>query len=247
MSIDPLQLWQHVLKILSNELNNDMSFNTFLKPAKLVSIVEDTAIVEVPNDFIKSVIQKRYLNLIKDILSSVIKRNITVQLHINPQGFDGQDVPTDTVELEDEPEVKTVLNDFTPSLNQKYTFDTFVVGNSNRFAHAASLAVAQSPAKAYNPFFIYGGVGLGKTHLMHAIGHYILEQDPSCKVLYISSERFTNELINSIRDDKNVEFRNKYRTIDVLLIDDIQFIAGKNGPKRNFSTPLMHYTMPTNR
>jgi len=211
-----------------------MSFNTFLKPARLVSIVEDTAIVEVPNDFIKSVIQKRYLNLIKDILSSVLKKNINLCIQINPQGFDSQSVPADTVTLEDEPEVKSALKDFTPSLNQKYTFDTFVVGNSNRFAHAASLAVAQSPAKAYNPFFIYGGVGLGKTHLMHAIGHYILEQNPSCKVMYISSERFTNELINSIRDDKNVEFRNKYRTIDVLLIDDIQFIAGKERTQEEF-------------
>jgi len=211
-----------------------MSFNTFLKPARLVSIVEDTAIVEVPNDFIKSVIQKRYLNLIKDILSSVLKKNINLSIQINPQGFDSQSVPADTVTLEDEPEVKSALKDFTPSLNQKYTFDTFVVGNSNRFAHAASLAVAQSPAKAYNPFFIYGGVGLGKTHLMHAIGHYILEQNPSCKVMYISSERFTNELINSIRDDKNVEFRNKYRTIDVLLIDDIQFIAGKERTQEEF-------------
>ncbi|MFY9217860.1 MAG: chromosomal replication initiator protein DnaA [Tepidanaerobacteraceae bacterium] len=234
MTLDPLQIWQHVLKILSNELNNDVSFNTFLKPARLVSLEEGTAIVEVPNDFTQSVIQKRYLNLIKDILSSVLKKNISVLLQINPQGFDAETVPTDAVLLENEPEVKSVLEDIKPSLNLKYTFDTFVVGNSNRFAHAASLAVAQSPAKAYNPFFIYGGVGLGKTHLMHAIGHYILEQDPSCKVLYISSERFTNELINSIRDDKNVEFRNKYRTIDVLLIDDIQFIAGKERTQEEF-------------
>ena len=182
MTLDPLQIWQHVLKILSNELNNDVSFNTFLKPARLVSLEEGTAIVEVPNDFTQSVIQKRYLNLIKDILSSVLKKNISVLLQINPQGFDAETVPTDAVLLENEPEVKSVLEDIKPSLNLKYTFDTFVVGNSNRFAHAASLAVAQSPAKAYNPFFIYGGVGLGKTHLMHAIGHYILEQDPSCKV-----------------------------------------------------------------
>ena len=234
MTLDPLQIWQHVLKILSNELNNDVSFNTFFLPARLVSLEEGTAIVEVPNDFTQSVIQKRYLNLIKDILSSVLKKNISVLLQINPQGFDAETVPTDAVLLENEPEVKSVLEDIKPSLNLKYTFDTFVVGNSNRFAHAASLAVAQSPAKAYNPFFIYGGVGLGKTHLMHAIGHYILEQDPSCKVLYISSERFTNELINSIRDDKNVEFRNKYRTIDVLLIDDIQFIAGKERTQEEF-------------
>jgi len=233
MTLDPLQIWQHVLKILSNELNNDVSFNTFLKPARLVSLEHDTAIVEVPNDFTQSIIQKRYLNLIKDILSSVLKTNINVKLQINPHGFEKESVPTDTV-LPEEPEVKTVLDDIKSTLNQKYTFDTFVVGNSNRFAHAASLAVAQAPARAYNPFFIYGGVGLGKTHLMHAIGHYILEQNPSCKVLYISSERFTNELINSIRDDKNVEFRNKYRTIDVLLIDDIQFIAGKERTQEEF-------------
>jgi chromosomal replication initiator protein len=234
MSIDPLYLWQHVLKILSNELNNDMSFNTVLKPTRLSALEGDTAVIEVPNDFTKSVMEKRYLNLIKDILSSVLKQNINVVLNINPQGFDENTVPSNTISFTEVPEVKSLTEDITPSLNQKYTFDTFVVGNSNRFAHAASQAVAQSPAKAYNPFFIYGGVGLGKTHLMHAIGHYILEQDPSCKVVYLSSEKFTNELINSIRDDKNVEFRNKYRTIDVLLIDDIQFIAGKERTQEEF-------------
>ena len=234
MSIDPLYLWQHVLKILSNELNNDMSFNTVLKPARLTALEGNTAVVEVPNDFTKSVMEKRYLNLIKDILSSVLKQNIDVVLKINPQGFDAETVSNDTISFTEVHEVKSLTEDITPSLNQKYTFDTFVVGNSNRFAHAASQAVAQSPAKAYNPFFIYGGVGLGKTHLMHAIGHYILEQDPSCKVVYLSSEKFTNELINSIRDDKNVEFRNKYRTIDVLLIDDIQFIAGKERTQEEF-------------
>ncbi|MFY9275652.1 MAG: chromosomal replication initiator protein DnaA, partial [Clostridium sp.] len=121
-----------------------------------------------------------------------------------------------------------------PNLNPKYTFDTFVIGNSNRFAHAACVAVAESPAKAYNPLFLYGGVGLGKTHLMHAIGHHIMCQQEDPKVVYVSSEKFTNELINSIKNDKNEEFRNKYRNVDVLLIDDIQFIAGKEGTQEEF-------------
>lgn len=232
--VDPLQLWQHILKILSNELNNDMSFNTVLKPSRLAALNDGRAVIEVPNDFIKSVIERRYLNLIKDIFNSVLKQNTSVEVRINPTGFDSELVQENLPISDDTSEVKSFSDDLTPSLNQKYTFDTFVVGNSNRFAHAASQAVAESPAKAYNPFFIYGGVGLGKTHLMHAIGHYILQQDPNCKVVYLSSEKFTNELINSIRDDKNVEFRNKYRTIDVLLIDDIQFIAGKERTQEEF-------------
>ena len=121
-----------------------------------------------------------------------------------------------------------------PNLNPKYTFDTFVIGNSNRFAHAACVAVAESPARAYNPLFLYGGVGLGKTHLMHAIGHHIITQKKDAKVVYVSSEKFTNELINSIKDDRNEEFRNKYRNVDILLIDDIQFIAGKERTQEEF-------------
>ncbi len=123
---------------------------------------------------------------------------------------------------------------FDPMLNPKYTFDTFVIGKSNQFAHAAALAVSESPANAYNPLFLHGGVGLGKTHLMHAIGHYILEHNHNTKILYITSERFTNELITAIQTNKNTEFRNRYRNADVLLIDDIQFIAGKESSQEEF-------------
>mgnify|MGYP003605911239 CR=1 FL=1 len=130
--------------------------------------------------------------------------------------------------------LSTPTGEFTTILNPKYTFETFVIGNSNRFPHAASLAVAEAPAKAYNPFFLYGGVGLGKTHLMHAIGHRILQTNPSLKVLYISSEKFTNDLINSIRDNTPEAFRQKYRNIDVLLVDDIQFLTKKERTQEEF-------------
>ncbi len=235
MSFNLSSLWQQVLKILSNELNNDMSFNTVLKPTRLVNIEENLATVEVPNDFIKSVIEKRYINLLKDILGSILKQNISIVVKIS-ENVNNSDPYSEQISLSSGffEEQKQQVTTEKPCLNSKYTFDTFVVGNSNRFAHAASQAVAESPAKAYNPLFIYGGVGLGKTHLMHAIGHQILEQDPSCKVVYLSSEKFTNELISSIRDDKNVQFRNKYRTMDVLLIDDIQFIAGKERTQEEF-------------
>lgn len=142
---------------------------------------------------------------------------------------------------------KPAENELARNLNPKYVFDSFVVGNSNRMAHAASLAVAESPAQAYNPLFLYGNSGLGKTHLMHSIGHFILDRNPQAKVLYVTSETFTNELINSIQNNKNEEFRNKYRNIDVLMIDDIQFISKRKGRRRNFSIPLMRFMNRINK
>jgi len=219
-----IELWQKTLNLLKVELT-DVSFNTWIKSIEPLIIKDDCLYFCVPNDFTKGILESRYTSLISNCIKQVSTKNYTIKFilaseaeeHINPSS-----------------KKETWQNESGTMLNSKYTFDTFVIGNSNRFAHAACLAVAESPANAYNPLFIYGGVGLGKTHLMHAIGHYILSQNPSTKVLYVSSEKFTNELITSIQTNKNVEFRNRYRNVDVLLIDDIQFIAGKESTQEEF-------------
>ena len=218
-------IWNEVLNLMKVELT-EVSFNTWLKTIEPVSISSGKVILAAPNEFTKGILVGRYLNLIKNAIKHVTEEDFDIQFIIPGEEYSlnlGQSIVQESVE-----------NNQRAQLNPKYTFDTFVIGNSNRFAHAASLAVAEAPAQAYNPLFIYGGVGLGKTHLMHAIGHFILNQNPSAKVVYVSSEKFTNELINSIREYRNEEFRNKYRNVDVLLIDDIQFIAGKEGTQEEF-------------
>ena len=182
-------------------------------------------ILLVPNDFTKGILEDRYLNLIESSINQLSLKKYKVKFVLDEKYVEG---------LEEEPKSSNRPQKNYPNLNPKYTFDTFVIGNSNRFAHAACVAVAESPARAYNPLFLYGGVGLGKTHLMHAIGHHIITQKKDAKVVYVSSEKFTNELINSIKDDRNEEFRNKYRNVDILLIDDIQFIAGKERTQEEF-------------
>jgi chromosomal replication initiator protein DnaA len=205
--------WEKTLELLKPELTA-VSFDTWVYPLTPVKIdhQENKLYLSLYNDMAKSILEGRYITVIENAVREAFGKKLKV-LFVYPE---------ETKESEED------LN-FTDELylNPKYIFNTFVIGNNNRFAHAASLAVAESPSKAYNPLFIYGGAGLGKTHLMHAIGHYILQQNPKSKVLYVSSEMFTNELIKAIREDKNVEFRNKYRSIDVLLIDDIQFIEKK--------------------
>ncbi len=218
-------IWNEVLKLIKVELT-EVSFNTWLKTIKPVTMTESKVILAAPNEFTKGILEGRYFNLIKNAIKQITNKEFDIQFTIPGEDLSinvGQSVTLNNSNLNQRSQ-----------LNPKYTFDTFVIGNSNRFAHAASLAVAEAPAQAYNPLFIYGGVGLGKTHLMHAIGHYILNQTPSAKVVYVSSEKFTNELINSIRDDRNNQFRNKYRNVDVLLIDDIQFIAGKESTQEEF-------------
>ncbi|MGI6707111.1 MAG: chromosomal replication initiator protein DnaA [Clostridia bacterium] len=222
------ELWEKGLHLIKSELT-EVSFNTWIKAIEPVSMTGDRLILQVPNDFTKGILEARYTALITNALEQI--SNVNYQLDFVLAGEEGgadhhAPAQSESSSFEEEKSV--------PMLNPKYTFNTFVIGNSNRFAHAASLAVAEAPAKAYNPLFIYGGVGLGKTHLMHAIGHYILSQSPHLSVLYTSSEKFTNELITSIQTNKNVEFRNRYRNVDILLIDDIQFIAGKESTQEEF-------------
>jgi chromosomal replication initiator protein DnaA len=231
MTTDLVGIWEKTLNIIKSELT-EVSFNTWLKCIEPISTNGDTIILGVPNDFTRGILEARYKTLISNALKLVTSKKYDVNFIVNNE----ENINLVNKQIQNKsPEIKAAQDDANSQLlNPKYTFDTFVIGNSNRFAHAASLAVAEAPAKAYNPLFIYGGVGLGKTHLMHAIGHYILDNNPKAKVVYVSSEKFTNELINSIKDDKNVAFRNKYRNIDVLLIDDVQFIAGKERTQEEF-------------
>ncbi|MBK1810836.1 chromosomal replication initiator protein DnaA [Clostridium sp. YIM B02505] len=228
------QIWEKTLNIMKGEMS-EVSFNTWIKSCEPISMDSDSIKFSVPNDFTKDIIEKRYKTLFVQAIKLVSSKKYNIEFLIQSELQEEKQISaTPSREEASNNTVVSVNDEMSATLNPKYTFDSFVIGNSNRFAHAASLAVAESPAKAYNPLFIYGGVGLGKTHLMHAIGHYILKNNPKAKVVYVSSEKFTNELINAIKDDTNEEFRNKYRNVDVLLIDDIQFIAGKERTQEEF-------------
>ncbi|MCX0357780.1 chromosomal replication initiator protein DnaA [Clostridium perfringens] len=231
-------LWEQALNIIKGEIS-EISFNTWIKSCTPISNSDNILKLSVPNEFTKGILDTRYKDLLIQALKIVTSRKFKIEFYLES---DLEEEKENEEKQKEEKKENTndvdgsivVSDEMSATLNPKYTFQSFVIGNSNRFAHAASLAVAESPAKAYNPLFIYGGVGLGKTHLMHAIGHYILQENPKAKVVYVSSEKFTNELINAIKDDKNEEFRNKYRKVDVLLIDDIQFIAGKERTQEEF-------------
>jgi len=223
MASEVKEIWKEALGLLQEEMTT-VSFSTWIEPIVPVSLENNVLSLEVPSEFNLGIINSRYKDLIQNAIRFITKRDLSVNLLVK-----SAEKPK-----KEETSSQDNYNSYVSLLNPKYTFDTFVRGSGNQLAHAAALAVAESPATAYNPLFIYGGVGLGKTHLMHAIGHYIIEQYPDKKVLYTSSEKFTNELINAIKDDRNEEFRNKYRNIDVLLIDDIQFIGGKERTQEEF-------------
>ena len=224
--------WTDILNMIKTEHQlSDVSFNTWLKSLTVHKVEGDTVTIIVPTGQIGiNYIANKYLLPLKVAISETAGEDYEIAL-ILPD-----DVPPDTA---DNPVSSAAVNESIEkaNLNPKYTFDTFVVGSNNKLAHAASVAVAESPGEVYNPLFIYGGVGLGKTHLMHSIAHFVLQKRPQSKVLYVTSEYFTNELIESIRNGNNStmsKFREKYRNIDVLLIDDIQFIIGKESTQEEF-------------
>ena len=230
MSAETIILWKKALDLMALELPK-ASFDTWLKSLKFLTAQDQTLFLEVSNEFSRDWILDKYLDLIKQSLFSLSGVEWEVRLLLS-----GEEIKTTqlTDDYPEDPRDSLTLPRGREKLNPKYTFESFVVGESNKFAHAASLAVAEAPARAYNPLFIYGGVGLGKTHLMHAIGHFVLENFSHMNVLYVTSEHFTNDMINAIRDDKTAEFRNRYRNIDVLLVDDIQFLAGKERTQEEF-------------
>jgi chromosomal replication initiator protein len=233
------KLWQDTLSQL--ELNlNPQHYNTWIKPLKLIKIEQDIIVLEVPNRFILDWVKDNYAHLIQKILVDLSAVSYKLQINVSgqaketmPKHAPASDVPLPAAASITENALKnTVANDI--NINKKYTFDEFVSGSSNQFACAAAVAVANNPATTYNPLFIYGGVGLGKTHLINAIGNSILKRHPGTKVCYYTSEKFMNELINSLRYNRMDEFRNKFRSMDILLIDDIQFIAGKERTQEEF-------------
>ena len=231
------KLWDDTLAHL--ELNlSPQHFSTWIKPLKLVKIEQDMVYLEVPNRFVLDWVKENYSKLIQKKLSDLSA--VSYRLHFDVSNQAIEKLPRTTPVVEKPVAVaakKSIVNNTHTAdlnLNRKYTFEEFVSGSSNQFAYAAAMAVASNPATTYNPLFIYGGVGLGKTHLVNAIGNAILKKSPQMRICYYTSEKFMNELINSLRYNRMDEFRNKFRSMDVLLIDDIQFIAGKERTQEEF-------------
>ncbi|MBE7026965.1 MAG: chromosomal replication initiator protein DnaA [Ruminococcaceae bacterium] len=224
------QIWENILKLIEPEVTN-LAFTTWFKDIRPVAIDDKTIILSVSNDLVLSTIKRRYIELIKNCVNSLIGEDYNINFVIGDnyepkQQLSSLDILNNNLNQN--------VSDDNSYINSRYTFETFVVGNSNYFAHAAAVAVAEAPAQAYNPLFLYGDSGLGKTHLMHAIANYAKIINPSSKIVYISSEKFTNELVTAISTRTTSQFRSKYRNADILLIDDIQFLAGKEMAQEEF-------------
>lgn len=234
------QLWNRILAALKDEVNPQI-FNSWFGNLAPVDLDEKGLLLEAPHSFIRDWIEENYITTLTNTARTITGREFSVRIRVNeamPLSANGAPAAAGTAadrELHPAapPPALSPVPDHS-TLNPKYTFDTFVVGSSNQFAHAAALAVAEQPARSYNPLFVYGGVGLGKTHLMHAIGHIAKERNSKVRLCYLSSEQFMNELINSLRFDRMPQFRETYRNMDILLVDDIQFIAGKERTQEEF-------------
>jgi chromosomal replication initiator protein len=226
-------IWDQILSRVETKVNRH-SFYTWFKPTAFVSDGGSAITVRVPNPLFKDWLTKHYSVVLAEALAEV--RRSGASLVFVAEGATGPASLADAAPApSDEFDAPVETTPIAPGgLNPRYTFDTFIVGPSNQFAHAACRAVAEAPSRSYNPLFIYGGVGLGKTHLMHASGQYLLEHNPGLKLTYISSERFMNEMINALRYDRILDFRERYRSVDVLLVDDIQFVSGKEGTQTEF-------------
>ena len=224
-----INVWSDILTRVETKVNRH-SFYTWFKPTTFVEDSGQLLTIRVPNVLFRDWLTKHYAGVIGEAIVELGREGLELSFATAneaatiPKPSSSAPAPTEPTKPGPRPQ----------GLNPRYSFDTFVVGSSNQFAHAASLAVAEAPSRSYNPLFLYGGVGLGKTHLMHAIGQYLLDHNPTLKLTYISSERFMNEMINAVRYDRILEFRERYRTIDVLLVDDIQFLAGKEGTQTEF-------------
>ena len=229
-----MNLWDEILSRIETKVNRH-SFYTWFRPTTYVADDRSTVTVRVPNALFKDWLTKHYAGVISEATTELKRPHLVINFVADGQA----DAPIIALSPEEE---AAALDAGPPAstppgaagLNPRYTFDSFIVGSSNQFAHAACRAVAEAPSRSYNPLFIYGGAGLGKTHLMHAIGQYVLQHDRNLKLTYISSERFMNEMINAVRYDRSLDFRERYRSVDVLLVDDIQFLAGKEGTQTEF-------------
>ncbi len=231
------ELWKSSLVEVQKKINKT-SFENLFKSTRPLTMDEDNIYIGVPNIFTKRWVESRFFPLIEEAIKNNSKKNYSVQFSVIPSFMEKNTSKKNNFPDNTFLSKSNLIKQKKPFLNPKYTFESFVIGENNRFSYAASMAVSESPAKAYNPLFIYGGVGLGKTHLLHAIGHFISENNFNSNVLYISSEIFTNDFINSIVSNKTPDFRSKfrdkYRKNDVLLIDDIQFLAGKEQTQEEF-------------